>query len=80
MLHVLYTSYAIVYTLLYLTLHNILYTIGKCYIMNGNPRSAWEVYLKTTSSNESFHLLQMIANDCFKVYYICGVVYIVLFA
>ncbi len=41
--------------------------LARCYIMNGNPRSAWEMYLKTTSSNESFILLQMIANDCYKV-------------
>lgn len=35
--------------------------------MNGNPRSAWELYLKMTSSNESFNLLQLIANDCYRV-------------
>jgi hypothetical protein len=36
-------------------------------IVSGNPRSAWELYLKMTSSNESFNLLQLIANDCYRV-------------
>ena len=41
--------------------------LARCYIMNGNPRSAWEIYLKTSNSSESFHLIQLIANDCYKV-------------
>ena len=36
-------------------------------IMNRKPREAWELYLKMETSSESFSLLQVIANDCYKV-------------
>lgn len=35
--------------------------------MNKKPRLAWELYLKMETSGESFSLLQLIANDCYKV-------------
>jgi len=35
--------------------------------MNKKPRLAWELYLKMETSNESFSLLQLIANDCYKM-------------
>lgn len=41
--------------------------LARCFIMNGKPRDAWELYLKMDSSNDSFSLLVLIANDCYKV-------------
>lgn len=40
-------------------------------IMNKKARLAWELYLKMETSSESFSLLQLIANDCYKVS-VCG--------
>eukprot|EP01012_Entosiphon_sulcatum_P030146 TRINITY_DN3700_c0_g2_i1.p1 TRINITY_DN3700_c0_g2~~TRINITY_DN3700_c0_g2_i1.p1 ORF type:complete len:553 (-),score=181.64 TRINITY_DN3700_c0_g2_i1:435-2093(-) len=39
----------------------------RCYIMTQQPKKAWELYLKMDTSNDSFNLLQLIANDCYKV-------------
>lgn len=36
-------------------------------IMNSKPRIAWELYLKMETSAEAFSLLQLIANDCYKM-------------
>ena len=41
--------------------------LSRDYIMNGKARLAWELYLKMETSGESFSLLQLIANDCYKV-------------
>ena len=38
-------------------------------IMNSKPRLAWELYLKMETSAESFNIVQMIANDCYKVFH-----------
>ena len=34
--------------------------------MNNKPRLAWELYLRMDTSKESYQLLQLIANDCYK--------------
>ncbi|OAF70528.1 TPR repeat protein 26 [Intoshia linei] len=39
----------------------------RCYIMLKKPRLAWELYLKTESTFDSFKLLELIANDCYKM-------------
>lgn len=35
--------------------------------MNRKPQQAWELYLKMETSADSFHLLQLIANDCYRL-------------
>ncbi|XP_056891669.1 intraflagellar transport protein 56 isoform X2 [Takifugu flavidus] len=41
--------------------------LARCYIMNQKAQLAWELYLKMGTSSDSFSLLHVIANDCFKM-------------
>ncbi|XP_068047579.1 intraflagellar transport protein 56 isoform X4 [Anomalospiza imberbis] len=40
---------------------------SECDIMNKKPQLAWKLYLKMETSGDSFNLLQLIANDCYKM-------------
>lgn len=39
----------------------------RVHINNHKPQLAWELYLRMETSNESFAMLQLIANDCYAV-------------
>lgn len=41
--------------------------LTRCYIMNGKPNLAWELYSKMDNSHESISLLTLIANECYRV-------------
>eukprot|EP01002_Notosolenus_urceolatus_P015232 NODE_756_length_1806_cov_71.355720_g616_i0.p2 GENE.NODE_756_length_1806_cov_71.355720_g616_i0~~NODE_756_length_1806_cov_71.355720_g616_i0.p2 ORF type:complete len:572 (-),score=232.12 NODE_756_length_1806_cov_71.355720_g616_i0:90-1667(-) len=41
--------------------------LARCHIYSREPKKAWELYLKMDTSGESFSILQLIANDCYKV-------------
>eukprot|EP00930_Biecheleria_cincta_P003998 TRINITY_DN1048_c0_g1_i1.p1 TRINITY_DN1048_c0_g1~~TRINITY_DN1048_c0_g1_i1.p1 ORF type:complete len:584 (+),score=122.76 TRINITY_DN1048_c0_g1_i1:69-1754(+) len=48
--------------------------LTRCYIMSNDAGQAWETYVRMDTSNESFNLLHLIANDCYKMgqfYYAC---------
>ncbi|CAD5118028.1 DgyrCDS6768 [Dimorphilus gyrociliatus] len=40
--------------------------LARSYIMNGKAYLAWELYLKAETGVQSFNLLRLIANDCYK--------------
>ena len=35
--------------------------------MNGKVKNAWEIYLSSETSADSYNILQLIANDCYKM-------------
>eukprot|EP01061_Rhynchopus_euleeides_P016732 TRINITY_DN28047_c0_g1_i1.p1 TRINITY_DN28047_c0_g1~~TRINITY_DN28047_c0_g1_i1.p1 ORF type:complete len:559 (+),score=224.25 TRINITY_DN28047_c0_g1_i1:259-1935(+) len=41
--------------------------LARCHIYRKQPKRAWELYLKMDTRNESFNLLTLIANDCYRV-------------
>lgn len=41
--------------------------LSRCYIMNGRAHLAWEIYINMDTSNESLNLLNLIANDCYRM-------------
>jgi len=48
--------------------------LARCYINSNEPAIAWEMYVRMDTSNESFNLLHLIANDCYKMghfYFAC---------
>jgi len=40
--------------------------LARTLVMNGKARSAWEIYLKMEGTQESFAMLQLMANDCYR--------------
>jgi intraflagellar transport protein 56 len=40
--------------------------LARCLVMNGKAKQAWELYLKIEGTQESFAMLQLLANDCYR--------------
>ncbi|VIO93458.1 cytosolic purine 5-nucleotidase, putative [Brugia malayi] len=43
-------------------------SLARAYIQNGKSDLAWEMYGKVKNCDDSFQLLSIIANDCYRVY------------
>jgi len=41
--------------------------LARCFIMNKKPRMAWDLYLKLETSSDSCNLLQLIADESYKM-------------
>ena len=41
--------------------------LSRCYIMNCNPDKAWEIYCEDPDDDDSPILLQLIANECYRM-------------
>lgn len=40
--------------------------LARCFIMNGRPRMAWELHDQMETGQDTFTMLALIANDCYK--------------
>ena len=41
--------------------------LAKCFIINGKPELAWNLYLDMDTSNETLSLLKLIGNECYRL-------------
>lgn len=42
-------------------------SLTRCYVFNKKPQLAWDMYLKLETSTDSFNLLLLLANDCYRM-------------